>query len=131
MTGKALGLVLGGGGTRGWAEVGAIRALIEKDIMIDAVGGTSIGAILSAACALYTSYEEIYATTKKVMDTVSKATSLRQLTWPTISIFSGKPIEEKIAETCEQMLIEDLELPFFCISLMYSSSIIESTSKSE
>ena len=48
ISGEALGLVLSGGGTRAWVEVGAIRALKESNITIDAVGGSSIGALIGA-----------------------------------------------------------------------------------
>ena len=40
ITGKSIGLVLGGGGARGLAHIGVIKALQECDISIDIVGGT-------------------------------------------------------------------------------------------
>ena len=39
LTGNAIGLVLGGGGARGLAHIGAIRALEEASIPVDFVGG--------------------------------------------------------------------------------------------
>lgn len=50
-SGKAVGLVLSGGGARGWAHIGALRALLEAQIPIDAIGGTSSGAVVGAAYA--------------------------------------------------------------------------------
>ncbi len=44
-----IGLALGGGVARGWAHIGAIRALIEADIEPDIISGTSIGALVGAA----------------------------------------------------------------------------------
>jgi len=44
-----IGLALGGGVARGWAHIGAIRALIEAGIEPDIIGGTSIGALVGAA----------------------------------------------------------------------------------
>jgi NTE family protein len=44
-----LGLALGGGVARGWAHIGAMRALIEAGIRPDIIAGTSIGAIVGAA----------------------------------------------------------------------------------
>ena len=44
-----LGIALGGGVARGWAHIGAIRALIEAGIRPDIVTGTSIGALVGAA----------------------------------------------------------------------------------
>jgi lysophospholipid hydrolase len=51
LCGKSVGLVLGGGGARGIAHVGVIRALEEAGIPIDMVGGTSIGAFIGALYA--------------------------------------------------------------------------------
>ena len=47
ITGDAVGLVLGGGGARGFAHLGVIRALREKGIHFDMLGGTSMGAIVA------------------------------------------------------------------------------------
>jgi len=44
-----LGLALGGGVARGWAHIGALRALIEAGIKPDIIAGTSIGAVVGAA----------------------------------------------------------------------------------
>jgi NTE family protein len=44
-----IGLALGGGVARGWAHIGAIRALIEAGIRPDIIAGTSIGAVVGGA----------------------------------------------------------------------------------
>jgi NTE family protein len=44
-----ISLALGGGAARGWAHIGALRVLQEEGIAVDAVAGTSIGA-LAALC---------------------------------------------------------------------------------
>src|SRR5918992_3100531 len=46
-----IGLALGSGSSRGWAHIGAIRALEERGIKADLVCGTSIGALVGAAYA--------------------------------------------------------------------------------
>ncbi len=51
ISGHARGLVLAGGGARGLAHLGALRALREAGHVFDAVGGTSIGAIIGAGVA--------------------------------------------------------------------------------
>lgn len=55
-----VGLVLSGGGARGFAHIGLLRALERHDIRIDAVAGTSIGAILGAFYAAGYPTERIY-----------------------------------------------------------------------
>ena len=52
-SGNTIGLVLGGGGARGFAHLGVYRALQEAGIAIDYVGGTSIGGVM----ALYISFD--------------------------------------------------------------------------
>lgn len=51
LSGRSVGLVLGGGGARGLAHVGVIRELEDAGIAIDRVAGTSIGALVAAAHA--------------------------------------------------------------------------------
>lgn len=46
ITGRSIGLVLGGGGARGIAHLGVIRALIEAGVSVDMVGGTSQGSFI-------------------------------------------------------------------------------------
>ena len=47
----AVGLALGGGGARGIAHIGAIKALEELGVRISYIAGTSVGAIIGAAVA--------------------------------------------------------------------------------
>jgi len=46
-----MGLALGGGGARGGAHIGVIRALEEAGIQIDYIAGTSIGALIGGVYA--------------------------------------------------------------------------------
>jgi len=64
------GLCLGGGGSRGYAHVGAIRALTEAGIKIDIVNGTSIGAIMGGMYALYPDADTMTTLVKKVVESV-------------------------------------------------------------
>lgn len=53
-----LGLALAGGGVRGAAQIGAIKALEENGIKIDAVAGTSAGSIVATLYSMnYTTNE--------------------------------------------------------------------------
>jgi NTE family protein len=46
-----IGLALGSGSARGWAHIGAIRALEERGVKPDLICGTSIGALVGAVYA--------------------------------------------------------------------------------
>jgi NTE family protein len=61
-----VGLALGGGGLRGFAHLGVLRALDEACIRPDIVVGTSAGAIIGAAYASGTAPEELAATARRL-----------------------------------------------------------------
>ena len=46
-----VGLVLSGGGAKGLAHIGAIKAIEEAGVRVDYIGGTSMGAIVGALYA--------------------------------------------------------------------------------
>ena len=56
---QKIGLVLSGGGAKGMAHVGVIKALEEQGIPIDYVAGTSMGAIVGGLYAAGYSVEEM------------------------------------------------------------------------
>ncbi|MFE3836386.1 patatin-like phospholipase family protein [Pseudogemmobacter sonorensis] len=51
MTGRRIGLALGGGAARGWAHIGVIEALEAAGLAPGIVAGTSIGALVGGAWA--------------------------------------------------------------------------------
>ncbi|MCL3782039.1 patatin [Prolixibacteraceae bacterium JC049] len=57
---QKVGLVLSGGGAKGLAHIGVIKALEEQNIPIDYVAGTSIGAIVGGLYAAGYSPDEMY-----------------------------------------------------------------------
>ena len=61
-----IGLVLSGGGARGAAHVGVIRVLEELRVPIDAVAGTSMGAVVGGLYAAGLSASEIEALFRKL-----------------------------------------------------------------
>lgn len=56
---RGVGLVLSGGGARGAAHVGVYRALVERGVPVDAIAGTSMGAVLGAMMAFDTTPEQV------------------------------------------------------------------------
>ena len=60
-----LGIALSGGGIRGIAHAGVLKALEESGIKIEAIGGTSSGALIAGLYALGYSPEDIYFLFKK------------------------------------------------------------------
>ncbi|KAK2579633.1 hypothetical protein KPH14_011561 [Odynerus spinipes] len=117
LTGTSVGLVLGGGGARGAAHVGMLKAVIEAGIPIDMVGGVSIGAFMGA---LWCMEKNITTTTQKAREWSKKMTQwwrqILDLTYPMTSMFSGKDFNKTIQATFGDTYIEDLWLPFFTIT---------------
>jgi NTE family protein/lysophospholipid hydrolase len=110
LTGHAVGLVLGGGGARGFSHLGVIRALEEIGVPIDMVGGTSVGALISSLYAFGMSHQEIL---QHMMDMVHRS---EQITLPLVSLMSGKRFSRGIKDLLGTSMIEDMWRTFFCIS---------------
>ena len=60
-----IGIALAGGGIRGIAHAGVVKALEEKNIKIDAIGGTSAGSIVATLYAMGYKPYYIYILFKK------------------------------------------------------------------
>lgn len=114
--GKATGLVLSGGGTRGWAHIGVIKALRESKIPIDIIGGTSVGALVAGIYAMNQSYEQTYEQFKQLVIESKNTISWRSLTWPIISLFNSRNYTNGLIKIFGNRQIEDLAIPFFCIT---------------
>jgi NTE family protein len=121
MFGKAIGLVLGGGGNKGWVDIGVIKALLDKNIPIDAIGGASVGAIVGACFNHGQSYEKTFSNFKYLVEATSHLFSFKNLTWPLISLISGKKSTEALHTVFENILIEDLWRPYFSLACNLST----------
>jgi len=64
--GRRIALVLGGGGLKGFAHIGVLRALQERDIVPDVYAGTSIGALIAAAYLGGTPVDDLQARAEAV-----------------------------------------------------------------
>lgn len=88
--GETVGVVLGGGGVKGWAHMGALKALLEANIPIDAIGGTSVGAVICGLYALFENYEDTQRCFNELVQTTTGTISLKNLVWPVVSLFNFK-----------------------------------------
>jgi NTE family protein len=102
--GPSLGLVLSGGGARGFAHIGVLRVLERAGARFDVVAGTSIGALLGALYATGLGADDLYELAddthwRDVLD-LSLQTGL----------FKGSRLEAFLAEHLPETF-EELELP--------------------
>jgi len=92
-------LVLGGGGTKGLAHVGVLRALAERDWTPDVVIGNSIGALVGAAWASEFTVPELEAIAlsmqrRDVFAIARSEVAARRLRAP--GIYKGEPLEDLV-----------------------------------
>ncbi len=86
LTGHGNGIVFSGGGARGFAHIGIVKALREAGISIDLVGGTSLGGIIGAAVAANWNIEEMR---ERFHRTFVAVNPLGDYTFPVVSLTSG------------------------------------------
>jgi predicted acylesterase/phospholipase RssA/CRP-like cAMP-binding protein len=110
LAGRAVGLVLGGGGARGFAHLGVLRALEELGVPIDMVGGSSIGAPMAACPARLVTASQALTEAEQAFD------SILDYTLPVASLLAGRRITASIERFLGAWDIEDLWVPYFCLS---------------
>lgn len=113
ISGQATGLVLSGGGARAYAHLGVMRALREAGMHIDIMGGTSMGAIVAACYAMGWDDNE---TEMRIRKAFVESNPLGDYVVPVISLSRGRRVETRLEEHFGEALIDDLKVPFFCVS---------------
>jgi len=112
VTGTATGLVMGGGAARGLAALGVVKALVEDGIEIDWVGGTSIGSIMAGGVAAGWTPEQAIESSRKAF---KGGKPFGDFTIPVISLLRGNRMK-RLLKTHLDFQIEDLALPYYCVS---------------
>jgi NTE family protein len=112
LAGRAVGLVLSGGGARGFAHIGVLKAMAEQGIPIDAIGGSSMGAIVAALHAAGLDVPALVARMRQAF--VSR--QARDLTLPVVALTTGSATVAKMQRLFGDVQIEDLRIPYFCMS---------------
>ena len=120
LAGRAVGLVFAGGGAKGFAHLGVLRALKEQGVPVDAVGGTSIGAILAAAVASDWDDRRLTSALRASFVATNPANDFQVL--PFVSLVKGRKMERLLRRNLGEARIEDLWLPFFCVSSNLTAS---------
>lgn len=113
LAGRAVGVVLGGGGARGFAHIGVLRALAEAGVPIDYIGGTSMGAGVAAQYAVGIKPGDLLDINRRIY---LEWRPQKQLTLPLVSL-----VDNRLAGVCGERVygdteIEDLWTPYFCVT---------------
>jgi NTE family protein len=108
-----IALALGGGAARGWAHIGALRALDEADIEIGMIAGTSIGALVGG-CYLAGRLDELEDFARSL--TVRRIATLLDLTVRGSGLFGGMRLNDRMQKHLLGLDIGDLGRPFIAVA---------------
>ena len=117
--GRAVGLVLSGGGARGFAHVGVIRALREAGVPIDLVGGASMGAILATQIGMDWDHDRIL---RMCRENFIERKPHKEYTLPLISVIRSRRLDHLARSVFGDVRIEDLWVGYYCVSCNLTTS---------
>lgn len=103
---SSIGIALGGGGARGIAHIGVLRALEENDIKVSYISGTSIGALVASYYAFGKSIDDISEIGEELNFTSVIGLSLQKR-----GLFSTRSLEKMIIRDLGDVNIEDAKIP--------------------
>jgi predicted acylesterase/phospholipase RssA/CRP-like cAMP-binding protein len=113
LTGHGLGVVLGGGGARGFAHIGLLRAMEELGLTVDLIGGTSMGAFIAA---LHASGQDWRTITETLRETFVKRNLLSDYMFPRVALIEGRKLRRRLIDIFGEAQAEQLAMPYFCVS---------------
>jgi predicted acylesterase/phospholipase RssA len=123
ITHQAVGLVLGGGGAKGFAHVGVAKAMMEAGIEFDFVGGTSAGALYGIGLTI-TDFDMPKVRHLCQQGAARKVTS-NDFNFPFLSLMTGKKMRAYLQEMLGDAHLEDVWVNTYCVSTNYSTASIK------
>ena len=118
VAGAAIGVVFGGGGARGLAHVGVMRALRESGVAMDVIGGTSIGAVMAGLAGMELDWKQMIEINR---DAWLIQKPHKEYGPPIISLIRSRRLDRVAQQIWGSLDIEDLWLQYFCISCNLST----------
>lgn len=103
-----IGIALGGGGAKGFAHLGVLKALMEKGVKPDIIAGTSAGSIVGAFTAAGREPEEILELVKK-----NRFIDFAKVNLPVEGFFTLDNFEKLMERLLPVRKFSDLKLPFW------------------
>ncbi|MGD1027066.1 patatin-like phospholipase family protein [Candidatus Binatus soli] len=113
VSGRSMGIVFSGGGARGFAHIGVLRAFRAAGIPLDLFGGTSMGAIIAAAAALEWDEPQMIAHLRRALVDTNP---LNDYTLPLFALIRGRKLSRSLRELFGDALIEECWHSFYCTS---------------
>ena len=123
LSGRAIGVVLSGGGARGSAHIGVIEELLRAGVEIDRIGGTSMGALVAGLFASGLEPDEAAAALAR--ETVER-NPLSDYTLPLVALTRGRRGEAMVRRLFGARTIESLERDFYAVAAdLISNEMVE------
>ena len=116
---KKIGLALGGGGVRGFAHLGVVRALRQLGVDIHCIAGTSMGAIIGGVIAA--GAEQNADRWVEAPDWKKLPSLFLELCFPWRSLIRGRKIERFLRDTIPIGNFSDLKMPFAVVATDYNN----------
>jgi NTE family protein len=113
LAGRAIGVVLSGGGARAFAHLGVVDELIRAGVVIDRIGGVSLGSLVGGGFASGRTTEEIYDAFRPAF---IDANPTGDYTIPMFSMIRGARTRTLLHAFLGDSRIEEFRTRFFCVS---------------
>lgn len=114
ISGRSVGLVLGGGGARGLAHIGVLEELERAGVTVDRFAGTSMGAIIAASAAAGLDAAAVDA---QVYECFVRHNPVGDYTLPIKGLIRGRRTADLLREAFGERLVEELPKQFRCVSV--------------
>lgn len=114
IAGRSIGLVLGGGGARGFAHLGVLDELERVGVTIDRFAGTSMGAVIAVfgACGMDAATADAYA-----YEYFIRHNPLSDYAFPVRGLVRGRRTLTLLEAAFGDRLVEELPKEFRCVSV--------------
>src|SRR5205085_10592188 len=121
--GRSLGVVLSGGGARGFAHVGVLDVLAESGLEVDRVGGCSMGAFIGGLFAMGLSPAGIHRLCQAEW---VERNPLNDYTVPRVALIRARKVGAMLRKVFGQRHIEELPRSYFAVScdLVAASTVV-------
>ena len=115
---EKIGLALGSGGARGYAHIGALKALTEEGWEPDIITGSSIGALIGVLYAYYGSVEKL----EEVMLASHWRGALEMTGFSRGGVMSAEKVQKFFEKLIGEVNLEDLSIPVGVVATDFYSS---------
>jgi NTE family protein len=114
LAGRSVGVVLGGGGARAFAHLGVLEVLLDAGIVLDRVGGVSMGAFIGGLLA---DGHDSASMDACCYEEWVRRNPINDYTLPRFSLIRGRKAEAMLQRVFGDVRLEELSKPFYCESV--------------